>query len=137
MAQETVLVADVGEGGVWVESEQKSSCGGCQAKSGCGQSALEKIGRPVRLWVDTTESLAVGQRVVLDLPEGSLLLSSMTLYGLPLAGLIGGAVVGQAAGGETASMLIGGGGLLFGFAAARWFSNRYRKRWSPVIVTVY
>ncbi|WP_051219568.1 SoxR reducing system RseC family protein [Oceanobacter kriegii] len=136
MAQESVLVADVGDGGVWVESVQRSSCGSCQAKSGCGQSALESIGRPVRLWVATDLKLEAGQQVTLDLPDGSLMSSALALYGIPMVGLILGAVAGQTAGGESASMLVGLLGLLFGFGAARWLSNQRKGQWLPRIVAV-
>ncbi len=43
--------------------------------------------------------LAVGQRVVVALPDRYLLLVSLLVYGLPLAGLLGGALLGLAAAG--------------------------------------
>jgi len=41
--------------------------------------------------------LRVGQRVVVALPDRYLLLLSLLVYGLPLAGLLGGALLGLAA----------------------------------------
>jgi len=136
MAQEIVSVTDVGSGGVWVESVQKSSCGSCSAKSGCGQSALESMGRPVRLWIDTELELSVGQQIILDLPSGSLASSALALYGLPLVGLTLGAISGQSAGGESASIIIGILGLVGGFFAARLLVSKYRQRWMPQVVSV-
>jgi sigma-E factor negative regulatory protein RseC len=41
--------------------------------------------------------LAVGDRIVVALPDRHLLLVSLLVYGLPLAGLLGGALLGLAA----------------------------------------
>ena len=136
MAQEIVVVTDIGKGGIWVESVQKSSCGSCAAKAGCGQSALESMGRPVRLWVDTELELTAGQQVVLDLPAGSLASSALALYGLPLVGLALGAMAGQAAGGESLSIVTAVLGLLAGFLGARAVVAKYRQQWMPQVVSV-
>jgi sigma-E factor negative regulatory protein RseC len=45
----------------------------------------------------TARPLAAGERVVVTLPDRYLLLVSLLVYGLPLAGLLGGAVAGLAA----------------------------------------
>ena len=101
--KETVRVTGLGKGGIWVEGIQQSACNSCSAKSGCGQHSLSKLGRPVRLWVDTQDSFEVGEVVELTLPQGSLAASATALYGLPLLGLIIGAVIGHQVWGESAS----------------------------------
>ena len=93
--RELVRVTERGKGGIWVEGVQQSACNSCSAKSGCGQHSLSKLGRPVRLWVDTPEQFEIGEIVELTLPQGSLAASAAALYGLPLLGLIAGAVAGH------------------------------------------
>lgn len=45
----------------------------------------------------TERRFAVGERVIVAVPERYLLLVSLLVYGAPLAGLLGGALVGLAA----------------------------------------
>ena len=136
MSQEIVEVKEIGTGGVWVEGIQRSACGGCNARKGCGHASLAELGKPMRLWISTAQSLDAGQHVVLDLPDGALATSAAVLYGLPLIGLIVGAVAGQNLGGDTAALVLGGAGLLGGFGVARHFASRNRERWQPRIVSV-
>lgn len=131
--RETVRITELGKGGVWVEGIQLSACNSCQAKSGCGQHSLSKLGRPVRLWVETLENFQIDDVVELELPQGSLAISAATLYGFPLLGLVLGAIVGNAWLSETLSLLTGALGLGAGFAAARLLSARYKDQWQPVI----
>lgn len=134
MNQEIVEVVEIGEGGVWVEGIQRSACGSCSARAGCGQHTLSKLGRPVRLWVETHDAYSLGNQVVLALPEGSLAFSALSLYGLPLIGLVIGAVLGNQGGSEAQSMMAGMLGLVIGLGAARLFARRNKDDWQPTIV---
>lgn len=134
MIQEIVEVVEIGDGGIWVEGMQRSACGSCNARAGCGQHTLSKLGRPVRLWVDTLDQFLVGDQVVIALPEGSLAFSALSLYGLPLVGLVIGAILGNQGGSEAQSMLTGLLGLVIGFGVARWFARRHKTDWQPSIV---
>ena len=131
--RETVRITKLGKGGVWVEGIQQSACNSCQAKSGCGQHSLSKLGRPVHLWVETQETFQTDDIVELELPQGSLAISAATLYGLPLLGLVLGAILGNAWLSETLSLLTGAVGLAAGFGAARLLSARYKDQWQPLI----
>jgi sigma-E factor negative regulatory protein RseC len=55
------------------------------------------MSRAQRMTFSTERPLAVGQRIVVALPDRYLLLVSLLVYGLPLAGLLGGALLGVAA----------------------------------------
>lgn len=134
MNQEIVEVVEIGDGGIWVEGIQRSACGSCNARSGCGQHTLNKLGRPVRLWVETLDKHLIGEEVVLALPEGSLAFSALSLYGLPLIGMVIGAVLGNLGGSETQSMLVGVAGLVVGLGAARLIARRNKDGWQPSIV---
>jgi sigma-E factor negative regulatory protein RseC len=92
--------------------------GGC-----CSCSALSGGGR--ELEVTATCRPEVGDRVVVEVTTGSAVLSAFLLFVLPLLGLVGGMLAGQAwqpfgLGKDAASLLFGFGALAiaFGFAAA-------------------
>ena len=55
----------------------------------------------------TEQRLAVGDSVVVALPDRYLLLVSLLVYGLPLAGLLGGALLGLAALGTDLGAAVG------------------------------
>ena len=133
MSQEIVKVVELAEGGVWVEAVQRSACGSCNARSGCGQHSLSKLGRPMRLWVPGGENLREGQEVVLTMPSGGLALSALVLYGLPLIGLIAGATLGQQ-GGDLMSGVGAVLGLSAGFLSAKVISGHFRSRWQPKLL---
>ena len=134
MSQEVVAVVEQGEGGIWVEATQRSACGSCNARSGCGQHSLSKLGRPMRLWIPTDRNYQVGDQVILSLPQGGLALSALVLYGLPLVGLIAGAILGQRLGTDLLSALVGIAGLGIGFVVAKKLSEQFTKQWHPQIV---
>lgn len=134
--REQVVVTELGAGGVWVEGVQSSACESCQAKSGCGQQSLKKLGRPVSLWIKTDLRLQVGDQVVVELPDGAVAMSAMVLYGVPLAGLAIGAVIANHFGFADWQAFIGACiGLGAGFFVARVLSERYQERWLPQLVT--
>ena len=131
--QESVRVTELGMGGIWVEGIQASACGSCSANAGCGQHTLSKLGRPVRLWIDTEDTFSVGEVILLTLPQGSLAISAVVLYGLPLIGLIAGAVLGQYAGGDVIAVLSSLVGLASGLLVARLLSAKYHQEWQPTV----
>lgn len=135
--QETAQVVGIGNQGVWVESMQQSACGACQAKQGCGQHTMSRLGRPVKLWVETNEAFNVGEQVRLSLPQGALAASALAMYGLPLIGLLVGAILGNQFGSDAYSLMGGGIGLVFGLLSARSLSYRFKAEWQPSIQRLY
>ena len=71
----------------------------------------------------TEQRLAVGDSVVVALPDRYLLLVSLLVYGVPLAGLLGGALLGLAALGTDLGAAVGAAagatGLLLAAPAVR------------------
>lgn len=134
--QETVIVTRLGSGGVWVEGVQASACASCQARSGCGQESLRKLGRPVSLWLETQDSLSPGERVLVELPGGVLVESAGVLYGLPLIGLMTGAALGQWIGqNELVALFAGVLGITVGLLMARRVTTWRQHRWQPRLVS--
>jgi sigma-E factor negative regulatory protein RseC len=64
---------------------------------GCSGLCAWRMPRAERMTFATRDPLAVGDSVVVAVPDRYLLLASMLVYGLPLVGLLGGALVGLAA----------------------------------------
>ncbi|MCH2039515.1 MAG: SoxR reducing system RseC family protein [Saccharospirillaceae bacterium] len=131
MSQEIVEIVELGKQGVWVEAMQQSACSSCNARSGCGQHSLSKLGRKMRLWVPTDKHFRIGEQATLTLPDGSLAMSALVLYGMPMLGLLSFAVAGHFAAGETGSLVAGLSGLLAGFWFAKTISEQKKEDWQP------
>jgi len=141
MIEEQVVVIEITSEGAWVEGIQQSACGSCSAKAGCGQHAMSQLGRKVSLWlplddssdegIDLKQSIKVGQQIVVGLPEGAILKSTVVLYGVPLVLLVLGAIIGNALGGELASIFTAMVAMLLGFKLARYWSEKNKRHWQP------
>lgn len=127
----TATVVRVGEGALWLEPEQTTSCGHCSSSASCGVSAREAAGigtiasrlqaRRFRLDIPGgAGDFRVGDRIVVGVSEKALLSASITAYGLPLmTALVAGSLV-QGMYGEDGTTMIGmGAGLALGLLAAR------------------
>ena len=68
------------------------------------------------------------------LPSGSLAVSALAMYGLPLLGLILGAVIGFQGGSEPQSLLAGGLGLVLGLLGARQLGKKMQAEWQPTVL---
>lgn len=114
MLEQPARVIESSEAGVWVEPVAPSGCGVC-AGQGCASRQLAEFfqRRPRRYQVQSSLPLSVGDRVVVGLPDGSLLGSVLLVYGLPLVCILTGAVVAQLwRPGDAAAVLgalVGGG----------------------------
>lgn len=98
----------------------QSACGGCAAKSGCGTSVIASLfpQRQQQLRVTNSHHAKPGDRVLIGLPESGLQRASLLLYGVPLLGLLGGALAGQHWGGSELQSILGG---LLGASIGLWF----------------
>ncbi len=141
MIEESAVVVEAGDGYAWVETRRRSACGACSASEGCGATTLAKVWgeRRTRVRALSTLSLRPGDAVIVGLAEGALLHGSLLVYLLPLALLLAGALLGQAAfagAGEEPVILAGAVGLGLGFLAARVVSRRLRSdaRFQPVVM---
>lgn len=131
MIEENALVVAVEGDSAWVETERRSSCGGCAAK-GCGTGALSKVlgARKQRLKVHNPVGARAGDSVVLGIEEKALLLGSLMVYILPLLAMLGGGLLGEVLApqwgmeAEGPSLLFGALGLLGGFLWLRGYNRR-------------
>ncbi len=133
---ETVArVVAVENGTAWLEARPRSGCGGCADKNHCGLSVLgETAGKPTRRFAVADDFNArVGDPVVVGLPPAALLRASATVYGLPLLGLVLGAVAAGSLG--TLGALAGTGlGFALGALAARQVSRQLAAGVVPIVL---
>ena len=108
---------------VWVETERKTTCSSCSARHGCGQHLAEKY-RPSSAFAyiraSSDWSLAEGDRVLVGIPENSLLKASVVVYLLPLLLVLAALWLSQAADfGDGITLMLSALGLVVGFIPAR------------------
>jgi sigma-E factor negative regulatory protein RseC len=141
MIEERAKVVEVGDGYAWVEIERQSACASCHASGGCGTATLAKVwsGRQVRTRAISALPLRPGDEVIVGLAEGVLLRGALLAYLLPLALMLAGALLGEAAfagAGEEPVIVLGALGLGLGFLTVRVASRRWRDdaRFQPVVI---
>lgn len=108
---------------------RRDACRRCQSGRGCGAGLLTGRSRDICLTVPVAEELRLtpGDRVALTLSPGLLTRGVLTVYGLPLTGLVAGAAVAAVAGGsDLASIALVSAGLLLGLLAGRALARRDR-----------
>jgi len=89
-------VVESSDEGVWVEVIVPEGCGICAGQGCASRQIVELFQRlPRRYRVESWPGLSVGDRVVVGVPEGSVIRSALYSYGLPLGLIMSGAVLAQ------------------------------------------
>lgn len=85
------------QGRTWVDVPRRSACQSCGKSSGCSMSVLGGLagGQTTRLSVDGMD-LEPGQQVALACPSSGVLKAAVLAYGVPLLGVVGGALIAAA-----------------------------------------
>ncbi len=82
------------EEAVWIETTEKSTCGGCAAKQACGQNVLASLyperSRQVKISTigHSGKQPKLHDQVSFELPDNALLFGALRVYLLPLATMI-------------------------------------------------
>ena len=127
MITETAMVTRCEGRQVELELRRGAVCGGCELNQGCGTGALGRLlgHRAKPIVIATNLDLKPGDRVQLELSETALVRASLTIYGLPLLGMIvGGLLAVMAAMPETVVALIAVTCFLLGFKSASYLARR-------------
>ena len=97
MIEEIGIITAVDHDHIWVDTQIKTTCGGCQLNNDCGTGAVAKAFAPKseKLVLRCQQAAEVGQQVKLGIPENSLLIGSMLVYLLPLVVMIAAASLSQ------------------------------------------
>ena len=135
MATETARVVALEPDALWLETIQRSTCGGCAAQDSCGHSRPGgDVGRRRGRIRVSAGATAVAQyklddQVLIEFPDDTILRGAAVAYGLPLLGLLAGALAGARGFGGTADVAVAIGaaiGLVLGFALVGRHSARHR-----------
>jgi sigma-E factor negative regulatory protein RseC len=116
LLEQHAVVTRVESGAVWVEAREPSNCGTCGG-SGCSTRQLAELFRPKARGFRVEDSLGVkpGELVWVGYPAGSVWHGALSAYGLPLALVLLGGLLGQlATGGDAGASLGAALGLLLG-----------------------
>lgn len=129
---------------VWVETQRRSSCEACLARTGCGTAALGRaLGRRrSRVRALNEAGAGIGDEVIVALAERALLAGSAALYLVPLLAMLCLAMLGHHLSArlglntDAAATLLGGLGLASGLAWTARFGRAVRldPRYQPIAV---
>ncbi len=128
--------ANNGNGALWVETFQQSTCGSCEAKGACGQGVLGRwLSRGthcIRVLCDKGQAdfFTVGQWVEIGVPDGVVLKASLMAYLLPLLSMITVAIVFDSvmqngSGGDFYPLIGGVIGFIAGLALVRLYERKH------------
>jgi sigma-E factor negative regulatory protein RseC len=124
-------VVTTSQDAVWVEAIEPSGCGTCGG-SGCSTRQIAELFQrgPRHFRVDSAFDLKPGERVVVGVPDGSVLKIAFRMYGLPWLMILAGALFAHGlAPGDGIAVL----GALAG-AVLAWLWNRGGPSLRPVVV---
>jgi len=121
-----------------VEVEQ-GGCGRCHEKGGCGGQHLSQMfcSQIKTYRVANPNGVAVGEKVLIGISSGSIRRSANLAYGLPLLGLVIGALIGMNVAGDPGAMLGGGIGLFVAWLLLRQKIDARSGNWEvrPYIIS--
>lgn len=116
----------------WLVPEQGAGCGGCPSAPTCASKSMSTAASRLdarRFQLVNDAGLRIGDRVVVGVPENTVLRASMTAYMIPLATLlISGALAQSAAGDDSVTIAAMLAGLILGLWLARLIARRMTGR---------
>lgn len=130
MIEEKGVVLNAESGLAQVETIRTSSCQSCRARHGCGHHAIAQVSSANRMLMTALDPLSVkvGQRVVVGIPEDTLLRASIWMYLVPLLGLVLGATLPSLVSEQQIFAVLGSvSGFAGGFLFARFQSRRHQE----------
>ena len=140
MITEQAIVTRCNGKQVELELQRGSACAQCELNRGCGTGALGRLlgKRSKPLVIETDHVLKPGDRLQLGLSESALVKASLTIYGLPLLGMVmAGLLASFAALSEALVALAAGVGFIAGFKFAAYLSQTLEQdRLTPYIVDI-
>ena len=131
MITEQALVTHRDGKRVEVRLLRDSACGHCELGKSCGTGAIGRLlgNRKRPLSFECGEPLSPGDRVELALSEAALVRSSLTIYGLPLLGMLAAGLSAALAGfGEFTVIAVSVAGFYLAIKFAAWLSRRLEQQ---------
>lgn len=138
MIEEQGRVVATEPGLVWVETQRQSACDACESKAGCGHSVLARLGgKTVHMQALCDLNVAVGDLVMVGIPEQVLLKSSFLAYLMPLITMLAAALMADLWWGSdliVGAAAILGLGLGFGLLGLHFRRHQHDQRFQPVVI---
>jgi sigma-E factor negative regulatory protein RseC len=91
LASEQGIVLRTDSGSAWVKTTRSSACKGCTSRDSCHTMD----GKEMEVKALNPAGAGVGDRIVLNIENGSLLKATFLIYVFPILFLVAGAVIGQ------------------------------------------
>ncbi|MBW8189575.1 SoxR reducing system RseC family protein [Neiella marina] len=131
MIETVATVVAVNQGTITVEALRRSSCDQCADKD-CGNGQVNRAlsNRYHRLSLPFDEPVAIGQQVIVALPEQGLLTAAGLMFVVPLLAILIGAGIGQwllvelLAQHELWVVVLAASAGVAGFTIARWWHRK-------------
>ncbi|MDH3634389.1 MAG: SoxR reducing system RseC family protein [Gammaproteobacteria bacterium] len=140
MITETAIVTRRDGRLVELELQRNSTCGQCELSKGCGTGALGRLlgHRSKPILIETDHQLEPGDRLELGLSESALVKASLTIYGLPLLGMVcAGLLAALVAAPEVIVALAALAGFFAGYKLAGFLTNALdAEQLAPYIVDI-
>lgn len=128
MSRCDAVVVEVSDGEVWVEVPGRApACGSCKSTDACQDGLLGLVAGPRRYRLDKPATVRVGDRVSLNVADGTVWRASLASYVLPLLLAMGGASLGQSAAGDVWAVTGMFAGLACGLVLLRRIEVRARR----------
>lgn len=130
MMEEAGRIIEVRAGRALVQTERSGACGRCAAKAGCAPLGE---GRQARIWAADCVGVERGEKVVVEIPEKSLLTAAVLGWFVSAALLAAGAWAGTRVGPRwgysraAAGVVAGCGALALSLAAMKLSARRRLK----------
>ena len=136
MLEESGCVRELmADGIILVATVRQRACGGCQAAASCAVAATQAQPDDMVLARSGRFDLQVGDQVVLGLQESVFWSGLVVLYGLPLAGLVIGGLLGQWRANDRGAIFGALLGLALALLSVRWLSHHLRSdNWLPIVI---
>lgn len=122
------IVTKSEKGFLTIQFKRGSACENCK---GCS-------GQNTCLSIKLKGEAQVGDQVLVSMPEGQVAKASLIAYGIPLAGLMAGLLIGNSSGSEARALVFALVGLLAGGAVIFLLDKKIKKntKWAPQIIEV-
>ncbi len=139
MIEEFAIVVAHEPGIAWVETSHRNACGTCDQSAGCGNALLGGLFTlgANRLALEDRLGIAIGERVVIGIPDTLLVRAAVIAYLIPLLTLVAGAGLAQWLQlAETGVALTG----IVGLGAGIWLTGQLtggakgRQRYQPLLL---
>lgn len=130
MLEETGTVIDTQGNTLWVQTISRSSCSKCST-SACSTSVIGKLFNLKRnvLQMENTLQAIKGQRVVIGIPDSTLVKASVWAYLVPIVFMVAATMVALSIGaGDALQAMAAAVGLLLGFMVVKRVMSRVTEK---------